>query len=443
MKRNLPFSVYDLKDSLWYRPGLMTAAAVILSLVTLQLDNWLFSTRDVQLPWLFEGGSEGARGVLTAIASTMITVATTAFSVTLVALQLGSSQFSPRILRSFTGDVGNQMVLGIFIATFAYSLSVLRAVRSEREDFEAFVPTISVTVSLVLAFVSVGSLIYFFHHATRTIQASVVIDRTLTDTRGLIEKQDTWLGEPGRRRLQEPLELPASFRILGTVASPRAGYLQDFNRGELAKLAATHAVVIRLQPRIGDYLNTGTPLVTIWQEAGAIPSDNEREKPLSEAIQGCFEIGMERTLERDSLFGMQQLTDIALLALSPGTNDPTTALSVIDSVGTAVIEAASVSGAEMVCTEDGAIRLAYPVPNFGDYLHIPFDQIRYYGSSDPHVVTHVLRTLEVVAREVGPDHAPEVRCVALEYEESAAMHDWISTDVARMRQAAAWAHGAG
>lgn len=443
MKRYLPFSVYDLKDSLWYRPGLMTVAALILSLITLQLDTWLFSHQEVQLPWLFEGGSEGARGVLTAIAGTMMTVATTAFSVTLVALQLGSSQFSPRILRSFTGDVGNQMVLGIFIATFAYSLAVLRSVRSQQEDFEAFVPTISVTVALVLAFVSVGSLIFFFHHATRTIQASVVIDRTLTDTRELIEKQAAWLGEPGQRLLQQPLELPEAFRMLGTVASNRTGYLQDFNRNELVKLATAHAVVIRLQPCIGDYINTGTPLATIWREAGAEPADGEQEKPVSEAIQGCFEIGMERTLERDSLFGMQQLTDIALLALSPGTNDPTTAISVIDSAGTALIEAAGVSGAEVACADDHAIRLAYPIPNFGDYLHIPLDQIRYYGSSDPRVVMHILRTLEVVAREVGPDYAQQAKRVAREYEESATMQDWIPADTARMREAAGWAHLAG
>lgn len=443
MKRYLPFSVYDLKDSLWYRPGLMTAAALVLSLLTLQLDSYLFSTRQVQLPWLFEGGSEGARGVLTAIAGTMITVATTAFSVTLVALQLGSSQFSPRILRSFTGDVGNQMVLGIFIATFAYSLSVLRAVRSQQQDFEAFVPTISVTVALLLAFVSVASLIYFFHHATRTIQASVVIDRTLTDTRALIEKQANWLGEPTQRLLREPLPLPASFRMLGTVASRRAGYLQDFDRGQLVELAAIHAVIIRLEPCIGDYLNTGTPLATVWQETGAEEADGEREESIAEAIQRCFEIGMERTLERDSLFGMQQLTDIALLALSPGTNDPTTALSVIDNVGTAIIEAAGVSGAEVVCADDDAIRLTYRVPNFADYLHIPFDQIRYYGSSDPHVVIHVLRTLEVIAREVGPEYTPEVKRVAQEYKESAAMQDWIAADMARVRQAAGWAHRAG
>ncbi len=443
MKRYLPFSVYDLKDSLWYRPGLMTAAALILSFLTLQLDNWLFGTQRVELPWLFGGGSEGARGVLTAIASTMITVATTAFSVTLVALQLGSSQFSPRILRSFTGDVGNQMVLGIFIATFAYSLSVLRSVRSQREDFEAFVPTVSVSVAVLLAFVSVGSLIYFFHHATRTIQASVVIDRTLSDTSGLIEQQATWLGEPGRRLLQEPLALPASFRMLGTVASTRAGYLQNVNHQALSQVATAHSVIIRLQPRIGDYLNTGTPLATIWQEAGAEPAEGEQDTPLSEAIQDCFTIGMERTLERDALFGMQQLTDIALLALSPGTNDPTTAVGVIDGIGTALIRSTCVTGAEVVCTDDGAIRLIYPVPGFGDYLRIPFDQIRYYGSNDPYVVMHVLRTLEVVAREVGPDYAPELKRVALDYEESAARQNWIPADTARVCQAAAWAQSPG
>lgn len=439
MKFRLPVSFYDLKDSLWYRPAIMTLAAVILSLITVQLDNYLFGTRRVELPWLFEGGSEGARGVLSAIASTMITVATTAFSVTLVALQLGSSQFSPRILRSFTGDTGNQTVLGIFIATFAYSLSVLRTVRSRTEDYEGFVPTISVTVALILAFASVGSLIFFFHHATRTIQASVVIDRTYKDTDGLVERQHRWMTTDGHRLLHEPLAFADRFTRVEEVDAERSGYIQDSNAGQLVKIGARHNVLIQLHPQIGDYLNPGARLATVWRENDAgVP---EVEESLTDAIRSSFELGLERTLELDALFGMQQLTDIALLALSPGTNDPTTALSTIDRIGTAVMHTEIISGTEVACADsDGTVRVLHPVPKFADYVRMPFDQIRHYGVSDPTVTTHTLRTLGAIATQLRPENAAIVKDVAAELEIAAQKQDWVASDFARVEESARWVH---
>ncbi|MBA2468951.1 MAG: DUF2254 domain-containing protein, partial [Chloroflexia bacterium] len=165
---------FDLQYTLWFVPSLMTLTAVVLAFVMLRLDREALAEEEIHRWWFFEAGAEGARGVLSTIAGTMITVATTAFSITIVALQLGSSQFSPRILRGFTRDRGNQLVLGIFIATFAYTVLVLRSIRSESADFEVFVPSASVSLAILLAFAAIGSLIYFFHHAARAIQASVV-----------------------------------------------------------------------------------------------------------------------------------------------------------------------------------------------------------------------------------------------------------------------------
>jgi uncharacterized membrane protein len=336
------------------------------------------------------------------------------------------------------------MVLGIFIATFAFSLSVLRTIRSASAEERGFVPTVSVSLALGFALLSIGSLIYFFHHATRTIQASVVIDRTYTDTSDLLEEQAAWLSAPGQRLLQERLCLDESFRPLEKVYAERAGYLQDSNPEELIKLAVKQDMLVQLHLQVGNYLNKGTHLATIWRQAGTNTADQEEAQSVSEALQGCLEVGMERTLERDSMFGMQQLTDIALLALSPGTNDPTTALSVIDNVSTAIIEAAAVAGAEVACADDdGRVRLIHPVPRFKDYLRTPFDQIRHYGVATPHVAMHVLQTLAVIASEVQPALVNEVKQIALEYEEAAEMQDWIPVDIQRMREAASWARVAG
>lgn len=444
MKFRLPVSWYDLKDSMWYRPGLMTLAALALSLLTVQLDIYLFGDQRIQLPLLFQGGTEGARGVLSAIAGTMMTVATTAFSVTLVALQLGSSQFSPRILRSFTGDIVNQTVLGIFIATFAFSLSVLRTVRSGTDNVEPFVPTVSVSVALLLAFMSIGSLIYFFHHSTRTIQASVVIDRTFNDTSDLIAKHVKWLEADGRRRLKERMEIPDRFREVTRVYNSKPGYLQDSNADALVNVADRYDVLIRLEPQLGDFLNIGTQVATVWHDPAINQDEPIDEETLENDILSCLETGLERTLEYDALFGMQQLTDIALLTLSTGTNDPTTAVTVVDRMSTAVIEAAEIAGVEALFTDkDGAVRLIHPMPQFVEYARTPFDQIRLYAISDPFVIAHTLRTLAVIASNLEPKDAEIVKEIAREYEQAAALQNWIKVDADRVRAAARWVHEPG
>lgn len=433
----LPVSWYDLKDSLWYRPALMTAMALILSTLTIQLDHQLFGNGRMQLPWLFQGGSEGARGVLSAIAGTMMTVATTAFSVTLVALQLGSSQFSPRILRNFTGDVGNQTVLGMFIATFAYSLSVLRTVRSSTEDYGGFVPTISVTIALLMAFASVGSLIFFFHHATRTIQASVVIDRTFNDASNLMKRELRKLDQSERRLLQEVPSIPEDLHRTWIVKSNRAGYLQDSNLGALTRIASEQNAVFQVHPQVGDYINPDARLVTIWR---ATDAEDEIGEDLADRVRSAFELGLERTLELDVLFGLQQLTDIALLAISPGTNDPSTAITAIDRIGTAVVIAEDLSGAVVAMADNhGDIRVLHPTAPFADILGLPFDQIRPFAMGDPNVVIHVLRTLEVIAGAAKPAHVDIVRQTANCYLEQAEMQNWIASDYQRVRRAADWA----
>ncbi len=440
LRPGLPISLYDLKDSLWYRPALMTIAALILSLLTVQLDIYLFQHQEIELPWLFQGGAEGARGVLSAIAGTMMTVATTAFSVTLVALQLGSSQFSPRILRSFTGDTGNQLVLGIFIATFAYSLSVLRTVRSETNDFTGFVPTISVTVALLLAFAAIGSLIFFFHHATRTIQASVVIDRTFNDSHKLVERTQKRHGAANRRVLPEVMTLPEQYDRLVMVKSTGAGYLRDPNIDEAISIATANTLLLEFHVGVGDYLNPGVPLATIWSNTAENQSDRDDLVEIASRVRSCFEFGMERTLEFDSLFGLQQLTDISLLALSPGTNDPTTAHSVIDRVGTTLIELEDVSGRQVACVDDdGEIRLLYPIPSYEEFARLPFDQLRHYGAADPLIVIHALQTLNQVAGQVAPANAGILKQLAMEFYDGADRSTWVPADTQRVSAAAAWA----
>jgi uncharacterized membrane protein len=158
------------RDSLWFLPALLTLASAVLAFVTLGLDH-RYAAADLRgLQFLFSAGSDGARGVLSTIAGSIITVTGVVFSITIVALQLASSQFTPRVLRSFTEDRANQLVLGVFIGTFTYSLLILRSVRSTADNYNRFIPMISVTCALALCLITIGFLIFFIDHIARSIQ---------------------------------------------------------------------------------------------------------------------------------------------------------------------------------------------------------------------------------------------------------------------------------
>ncbi|HEV2094412.1 MAG TPA: DUF2254 family protein [Rubrobacter sp.] len=188
MKR--PGSVWEgLSSSFWFVPSLMTAGGVLLFGVTLQLEQ--LAPSDVSgLPVVFSGGADAARTVLSVISGSLITVVATVFSLTIVALQLASANYSPRLLRNVTSDRGVQAVLGVYIGTFTYSLLVLRVIRTPRDEAEPFVPIISVTAAVVLALVCVALLVYFIHHIASLIQSSTIVQRVRLDTLGAVARLD-------------------------------------------------------------------------------------------------------------------------------------------------------------------------------------------------------------------------------------------------------------
>lgn len=372
---------FDIMQSLWFLPAILTATAILLALLTLRLDQTLLLERHPRIGWLFSGGVDGARGVLQAIAGSMITVSGLVFSITVVALQLASSQLSPRVLRTFMADRGNQVVLGFFIGTFTYALLVLRAVRSPLEDARSFVPSLSITVAIVLALASVALLIYFIHHAADGMRATVVIDRAATATRGLIDTlypED--VGEPARAAPPEWLtRIPA-----GTVRAAKSGYLQTINADALFALAKHHALTIRPEPIVGDFVMPGAMLATVW------PKD-ALDDEVTGTIYAALALGAERTLQTDVAFGFQQLTDIAVKALSPGINDPTTAMICIDRIGELLALLAQRRPPDEVRRgEDGSVRVVLRGPSFARLLDQTFVPIRHYGAADPIVAEHLL-----------------------------------------------------
>lgn len=429
MKKHLEARWHDLQDSLWFVPAIMTSTAIVLALLLVRVDQRLLLDRRANVAWLFGGGAEGARGVLAAIAGTMITVTGVVFSITIVALQLASSQFSPRVLRNFTGDRGNQFVLGAFIGTFTFALLVLRSVRSATEDGQLFVPSVSVTAAIILALACMGLLIYYIHHAARSIQASVVIERAARDTFALIDVLfPEAVGRPsGVSATAE--SLPTA--LGATVRAVDSGYVQAIGEDVLFDLAERHALVVRLEPRIGEFVLPGAPIATVWP--ASVGDD------CHDAIRGGVVLGSERTSRADVELGIRQLADIALKALSPGINDPTTATICIDRLAEALVRlACRPRPQEARASEDGKSRLVLQGPPWERLVEVAFAQVRHYGAADATVIEHLVVTLGRMTSLVPADRrGPLVReaCLALA---AARQQSGVAADAERVEAAGAW-----
>ncbi|HYR07989.1 MAG TPA: DUF2254 domain-containing protein, partial [Longimicrobium sp.] len=305
-----------VRDSLWFLPCVMTLAGAVLAVVVTQAEQRGAFDGEMLRSWVFSGGVDGARGVLEAIAGGLITVTGVVFSVTIVALQLASTQFTPRILRNFTADRGNQLVLGVFIGTFTYTLLVLRTVRSADDGESPFVPRVAVTLAVVLVLVAIGFLIFYINHSARSIQVAAILDRvarrTIGDVRRLFPEQIGHADEAAPADPRQP-DQPSV-----TVTAQRAGYLQAVDGRSLFRLGKGRRLVIAMEPHIGDFVVPGQAIATI-------SPPGEVDEEVFRQVRKAFLLGPERTPEQDVEFGIVEISDIAIKALSPGINDPTTA----------------------------------------------------------------------------------------------------------------------
>lgn len=388
------------RDSLWFVPGLSVLAGTLLATIAVQVPT-PETTNALARTWLFGGGAEGARGVLAAIAGSLITVTGVVFSVTIVALQLASSQFTPRVLGSFVADRVNQLVLGIFIGTFTYTLLVLRTIRAEADARSALVPHVAVTLALLLLLVSIAALIIFINHSARSIQASVVLERETSRTLARIavlfpEAAGQPDFEPTSSESLRGLDGESSCMVLAT----HSGYLQAVDANALLALhreTPTRTITLRMELDIGSFAFPGTRLATVWPAEGL-------DEAMAGTIRRAFVLGSERSIEQDVEFGMVIISDIALRALSPGINDPTTAIQCIDRL-TELLAALGTRRPPRPerRSDDSAVRLFLRGTTFPRALAISFKQIRIFGAGNPAVVTRLLEALTELAT-VLPQH---------------------------------------
>jgi uncharacterized membrane protein len=419
----------DLLDSLWFTPTLIALLYAALALVLLRADQVLGLDTQGRDAWAV-GGADGARGVLFAIAGTTLSVLGVVFSLTIVVLQIASAQFTPRVMRNLTGDRGTQVVLGVFLGTFTYALLVLRAVRSPGENGggAGFVPVTAVAVAIVLALVSIAFMIYTINHVARSVQVAVIIKRVTHDTLELLD-------EPLAGEIDAPHDLdqaePAPPAEAGeTIATEADGYLEAIDAGALLAAAELRRLVVRTEAPVGTFLLSGAPLATVWPE-GIIDAE------LAERLRSAFVLGPERTRQQDVELGIRQLADIAVRALSPAINDPTTATLCLDRLGQLLVRAASRDETEVVRGPGGG-RVVLQGPSFARLTDVAFAQIRHYGSGDTVVATHLMTTLGEVAARVSLTHQEPLRehATALLVETRTVLR--VEGDISRVEAAAAW-----
>lgn len=378
-----------LLGSLWFVPTLVTVGCMTLAVVLVEAGTWIEIDLARDWPRLFGAGANAARSMLSAIATSMITVAGVVFSVTIVALSLASSQYSPRILRNFMADRPTQFVLGVFVGIFAYCLVVLRTIRSTEEG-NGFMPSLAVVGGLVLALCGVAVLIYFIHHVASSIQASSILERIAADTEEAIDALF-------------PQELADDAAIEGAVppgedapvwqpvTAAASGYLLSLDDGRLLELAREQARVVRMARPLGDFIIEGDVLVELAGSA-VVSSDVQGR------MRSAFRLGPQRDVHQDAAYGLQQLVDVALKALSPGVNDRTTAIMCIDRIAALLSRLASRRMPASLRSDGPVLRVIARTVELEDLLALALDPITEHARGDSQVLGRLLWALGAIER---------------------------------------------
>ncbi len=396
MREDTSTLIYNIKESMWLVPALLVLAAVLLAPTMVYLDEVFGDAAQEWIPFVFAGGSDGARDMLSTIATAMASVIGIAFSITIVVLQLAASQFSPRVITTFRRDRGQQMVLGMYLATFVYSLLVLRRVRASNEAEEAFVPGLAMLVALILALVCLGLLLYFVQHISQQLLVSEITTRIRSDLDNVSETlypED--VGQPFDESTTDEdliaeIEDRATSRMI--IRAPEGGYLQTIRESRLAEFVEDPVLAIQVEFSVGSYLFEREVLATVFL-TDAISRDEASE--LAELGEKAFSFGSSPSLRANSQLAVQQLVDVALRALSTGVNDPSTARQVLEELSDWLALTAHRDFPSRVRNVDDGV-LVLPQVGFDDYVYQTFGQIRHavaVGANLLHTIAEMLEKL--------------------------------------------------
>ncbi|EWY40665.1 hypothetical protein N825_35075 [Skermanella stibiiresistens SB22] len=395
-----------MRTSLWFIPVLMSLAAVLIAMAALRIDANLLDDGE-RVWWLHSGKPENASDLLSTLLSSIITMATLAISITMVVLTLAASQLGPRLIRSFIGDRRTQVALGFFVMTIVYLLLVYRRVDSGLSADN--VPHVAITAGSALSLGCIFLLLFYVHHLASSIVADTVVDRVGDD---LDEVLCRLLREPGSvderdRQSGDTAHAEGPPRPVDIALSlPRGGYVQTVDHEALVALAHGRDLVLTLRFRAGWHVLAGGSHVWFGPrdpDAGKATEGGEIAAQVADAIV----VGSDRTPTQDIEFSVRQLVEVALRALSPGINDPYTAIAVIDRMATS-LALAMARDMEPVRHRDGdgVIRLVTHPTTMTGMIDLCFNEIRQAASAKPAILIHLLDTIGQLACHV---RTPEQR----------------------------------
>ena len=389
--KNLLYKLQQIKSSFWFLPLCITLGGVLTALFFLYLDyNIEFKDIDL-LAMLFPENAESARNVLSVIAGAMIGIAGTVFSITLVVLTLAASQYGPRLLRNFMFVTLNQVVLGLYIATFLYALIILNAVEGT-ENYQ-FVPKLSVLFALILSFSGLIFLIIFIHRVSMSIQPSTII----TDLRKELEENISRIypksaGQDALFFSAENIEgVKKSYQYHKSIKNNKSGYIEYVDIDKILALASKKNVFFEILCKPGMY--------QVYNEVIAHVYFNKIDADESLDISKYFHIEQKKTVFQDTEFAIHQMVEVACKALSPGINDPYTAINCIDNLTSVMCSATKLDfPSSFRVNQEGELKLMTRSNDFEGFMNAAFNQIRQFGLASPSVVIKLMECYTTISK---------------------------------------------
>lgn len=406
----------QLRESMWFTPGVMVVVAMIVAQLVITFDLYLDDAALDLLPDSFLLGVSGSRGILVTVGGSVLGVAATTFSITMSVIATASSTYGPRLVRNFMTDRSNQRVLGLFVATFVYCLMVLRRVQ-DASDGITFVPHVAVYGALFLALASIAGLVFFLHHISDVIQVSTLVRRVRRELERAVE---ALYGDGAQDRVPaRPLTTATA-----DVLADRAGFVTTIDAPGLVSAAADVGVAeVLVGP--GTHVLVGEPLARVSGDA----------QKMSDVVRDHVHVGESRTPTQDVRFAVQQMVEMAVRAVSPSTNDPYTARNVVEELACGLVPALR-NGEPGAGWPDnkGVVRLVWQLPTGADLVDLVFDDLRVYAASDPAVVIAALGLAGRLLRVASPEATERIRLQVDELFAASERSGMAEFDLDRLRE---------
>ncbi len=383
---------YSLSSSYWFVPAILAGVGIGLAYGMFAIDLYLWKGRSGIGWWVYSGDIEGARTVLSSIATAMMTIASIVFSISLLVISTTVSQYGPLLIRNFMHDKVSQVVFGLFVAIFIYCYLTLNIMKGHEVDYT---PSIAVTAGVVLGIVSVGFLIYFIHHMAASIHSNNVVARVGQDLKSAIERLYPERDGEIKEKCGESRNIPPDFDEKAVpVLALKSGYIKAIDSERLLKMAVAKDLLLRLNARAGEFVNERQVLARVW------PAESVDDQ-IAEEIERAFIRGNERTLEQDVEFGVDQIVEVALRALSPSLNDPLIALNCMDWLGAGLLKMTNRQppSAYRFDGED-RLRIIAKCLDFPELVDRMFLMLRQYTTQHVAVTIRLLEVIRDTARSL-------------------------------------------